>query len=138
MDINDISGKVVDAAMRVHSLLGPGLLESVYEACLVHELSRTGLAVERQLALPVHYDSVVVDAGLRLDIVVEKSVVLELKSVDSLQPIHIAQLLTYLRLGHYPLGLLLNFNVVHMKDGIKRIANNLGGSSASSASSAVK
>ncbi len=123
MEINAISGQVVDAAMRVHSALGPGLLESVYEACLAYELGRRGLDVERQLQLPIRYGDMTLDAGLRLDLVVERSVVVELKSVDALLPIHSAQLLTYLKLGNYPIGLLLNFNVVRMKDGIKRLAN---------------
>ncbi len=109
--------------MRVHSALGPGLLESVYEACLAYELGRRGLDVERQLQLPIRYGDMTLDAGLRLDLVVERSVVVELKSVDALLPIHSAQLLTYLKLGNYPIGLLLNFNVVRMKDGIKRLAN---------------
>lgn len=123
MQINSISGQIVDAAIAVHSALGPGLLESVYEACLAHELQRRGLGIERQLVLPVRYGDILVEAGLRLDLVVERSIVLELKAVESLLPIHTAQLLTYLKLGNYPLGLLLNFNVPRMREGIKRLVH---------------
>ncbi len=123
MGVNNISGQVVDAAVVVHSALGPGLIESVYEACLAHELRQRGLAIERQLVLPVRCGGIQVEAGLRLDLVVEQSVVLELKAVEALLPIHSAQLLTYLKLGGYSLGLLLNFNVPRMRDGIKRLAN---------------
>ena len=138
MDINTVSGQIVDAAMRVHSALGPGLLESVYEACLADELKNGHLFIECQLPLSINYFGKVIEAGLRLDLVVERTVVGELKSVESLLPIHTAQLLTYLRLGHYPLGLLLNFNVVHMKQGIKRLTNTPFPPSVSSASSVVK
>lgn len=125
MTSNDAARAVVDAAIKVHSALGPGLLESVYEACLAHELAQRGLGIERQVSLPVRYGGVVVDAGLRLDLVVEQCLVVELKTVEALLPIHTAQLLTYLKLGDYPLGLLLNFNVPHLKDGIKRLANGM-------------
>jgi GxxExxY protein len=120
---NDLAREVVDAAIKVHSALGPGLLESVYEACLAHEIAVRGLRVERQVVLPVRYGDVTVEAGLRLDLLVGEGLVVEIKAVESLQPIHAAQLLTYLRLGGFSLGLLLNFNVVHMKSGIKRLAN---------------
>lgn len=123
MQLNSISGQVVDAAIAVHSALGPGLLESVYEACLAHELQQRGLRIERQLVLPVRYGDILVEAGLKLDLLVERSVVLELKAVENLLPIHMAQLLTYLKLGNYPLGLLLNFNVPRMREGIKRLAH---------------
>ena len=122
MNVNEISGQIVDAAMRVHSELGPGLIESVYEACLAHELANRSIAVERQLQLPVKYGSLTVEAGLRLDLVVAKAIVVEIKSVAGLLPVHSAQLLTYLKLGGYPVGLLLNFNVPHLKQGIKRLA----------------
>jgi len=125
MTANDAAKHVVDAAIKVHTLLGPGLLESVYEACLAHELVRRGLKIERQLHLPIRYDDVRIDAGLRLDLVVERCLIVELKASESLLPIHSAQLLTYLKLGGYPLGLLLNFNVIHMKDGIRRLANGI-------------
>jgi GxxExxY protein len=125
MEPNEVARTVVDAAIKVHTSLGPGLLESVYEACLAHELGQRGHRVERQLSLPVHYDGMTVEAGLRLDLLVEQRLVVELKAVEVLLPIHTAQLLTYLKLGNYPLGLLLNFNVAHMKDGIKRLANGM-------------
>ncbi len=113
--------QIVDAALAVHTTLGPGLLETVYEACLVHELSKRRLQAQRQVALPVIYDGVRVDAGLRLDLVVEESVIVELKAVHDLLPIHQAQLLTYLKLSGYRLGLLINFNTVLIRDGIKRV-----------------
>jgi len=125
VEINEISGQVVDAAMRVHSALGPGLLESAYEACLVFELHRRGLKAISQLELPVVYDSVKIDVGYRLDILVEDAVIIELKSVEKLLPIHQAQLLSYLRLSGKKLGLLVNFNTLHLKDGITRMVNNL-------------
>jgi GxxExxY protein len=125
LNINEISGEIIDAAMKVHSVLGPGLLESAYEACLKHELLKRGLKVVSQVMLPVQYDGVVIDAGYRIDLLVEDSVVIELKAVEKVVPIHEAQLLTYLKLSGMRLGLLLNFNVLHMKDGIKRMANNL-------------
>jgi len=120
-----LARKVIDCAMRVHSALGPGLLESAYEVCLAHELGKAQLRTERQVALPIHYDGLNLSAGYRLDILVEKLLVVELKTVDKIQPIHTAQLLSYLKLGGQKLGLLLNFNVVHMRDGIKRVVNNL-------------
>ena len=125
LKINDTSGVIVDAAFKVHSLLGPGLLESAYEACLKHELLKRGLKVASQILLPVEYDGVAIDAGYRIDLLVEDTVVIELKAVEKIVPIHEAQLLTYLKLSGKKLGLLLNFNVLHMKDGIKRIVNNL-------------
>lgn len=125
MTANEAAKHVVDAAIKVHTLLGSGLLESVYESCLAHELLRRGLKIERQLHLPIRYDDVTIDAGLRLDLVVEHCLIVELKATESLLPIHSAQLLTYLKLGGYPLGLLLNFNVIHMKDGIRRLANGI-------------
>lgn len=127
--------KIIGAALRVHSALGLGLLESAYEICLLHELGKSGLRALRQIALPVVYDGIQLDAGYRLDIVVEDKVVLELKAVERLQPLHTAQLVSYLRLGHYPLGYLLNFNVVHMREGIKRVINPALLSSDASASS---
>jgi GxxExxY protein len=125
MDLNEISGQVVDAAMKVHSVLGPGLLENAYEACLKHELVKRGLQVEQQVVLPVVYDGVRIDLGYRLDLLVEQTVVVELKAVDKVTPLHESQLLSYLKLGNKRLGLLINFNVLHLKDGIKRMANNL-------------
>lgn len=116
-----VATEIVDAAYKVHSELGPGLLESAYEICLEHELTKRGLTVQRQVSLPVVYDSIEIDAGYRLDLVVEDSVVIELKSVDALLQIHVAQVLTYLKLGGYKLGFLMNFNVTRIKDGVKRI-----------------
>jgi GxxExxY protein len=125
MNINEVSGSVVDAAMKVHTALGPGLLESAYEACLLHELRKRGRKVLSQVALPVVYDGVKIDVGYRIDLLVEDVVIVELKAVEKLLPIHDAQLLSYLKLGGYRLGLLINFNVLHLKDGIKRKVNNL-------------
>jgi|SRR5579859_7119390 len=110
--------------MKVHSALGPGLLESTYEVCLAHELSKVGLTVARQVALPVVYDNMELDAGYRIDLLVGDVVILELKVVEKLLPIHTAQLLSYLKLSKRKLGYLLNFNSVHMRDGIKRVVNN--------------
>lgn len=120
---NDISGNVVDAAIKVHSALGPGLLEGAYEACLAHELRKRGLNVRAQVPLPVLYDGVRINVGYRVDLLVEGTVVVELKAVAKLLPIHNAQLLSYLKLSGHSLGLLLNFNVPHMRDGIKRMLN---------------
>jgi len=119
--VDRLATEIVDAAYKVHSELGPGLLESAYEICLEHELTKRGLTVRRQVSLPVVYDSIEIDAGYRLDLVVEESVIVELKSVDTLLQIHLAQVLTYLKLGGFKLGFLVNFNVTRIKDGIKRI-----------------
>jgi GxxExxY protein len=108
----------------VHTAIGPGVLESVYQTCLLHELQKAGLAVHAQVALPVEYDGLRLDSGYRIDLLVENTVIIELKCVEALLPIHTAQLLTYLRLANKPLGLLLNFNVVHLREGIKRVLNN--------------
>jgi GxxExxY protein len=113
---------VLDAAFRVHSELGPGLLESVYETCLAWELDSVGLAHSRQVILPIHYQEQTLDAGLRLDLLVDCRVVVEIKAVEKIIPVHHAQLLTYLKLSRLRLGLLLNFNVPHFREGIKRIA----------------
>ena len=118
---NEVSHDVITAAMKVHSALGPGLLESTYQACLLHELGKMGVHAEAQVGLPVIYDSVKLDVGYRIDLLVEGLVIVELKSVDALAPIHEAQLLSYLKLSGKSLGLLINFNVTHLKDGIKRL-----------------
>jgi GxxExxY protein len=123
--VNELTEKIIGAAIEVHKVLGPGLLESAYEVCLAHELSLANLSFERQLALPVTYKSLPLDCGYRLDFLVENTVVLELKTVEGLQPIHQAQLLTYLKLGGWPIGLLINFNVPVLKKGIKRMVHNL-------------
>jgi GxxExxY protein len=125
MRINEISSQVVDAALKVHSALGPGLLEGAYEACLAYELRKRGLAVNVQFPLPIVYDGVRVEIGYRVDLIVEDLVLVELKAVTKLLPIHHAQLLSYLRLSGRRLGLLLNFHEPRLKDGVKRLANDL-------------
>jgi len=136
-NLKAISGHIVDAAMKVHSALGPGLLESAYETCLKHELVKRGLEVESQVELPVLYDGVKLNVGYRIDLLVSNAIVVELKSVDKIAPIHEAQLLSYLKLSNLQVGLLINFNVIHLKDGIKRMVNSFQ-PLRSSASSAVK
>jgi GxxExxY protein len=121
MEQNDITYKIIGCVYKVHSELGPGLLESTYEVCLEHELRKDGLNVERQKALPVVYDGIKLDAGYRIDLLVENQIILELKAVDEIAPIHKAQLMTYLKLSELQVGLLLNFNVLDMKKGINRI-----------------
>lgn len=121
--INNISGQIVDSAGRVHSALGPGLLESAYRACLAYELRNRNLAVLEEVPLPVVYGSQRLEVGYRIDILVEDLIVVEIKSVAEIAPIHKAQLLSYLKLSGRPLGLLLNFNVVLMKNGIVRMRN---------------
>jgi len=124
LELNQISGKIIACALKVHTAIGPGVLESVYQTCLLHELRKAGLSVQAQVALPVVYDSLHLDSGYRLDLLVQDTVIVELKCVETLLPIHKAQLLTYLRLTNKPLGLLLNFNVIHLREGIKRVLNN--------------
>jgi GxxExxY protein len=121
---NELTERVIGACIEIHRALGPGLLESAYEECLCHELSIAGISFERQKPLPVHYKNVKLDCGYRLDLVVEQKVIVELKAVENLMPIHEAQLLTYLKLSSLTLGLLINFNVAMLKHGIKRIVNN--------------
>ena len=125
MELNEISAQVVDAAMKVHSVLGPGLLENAYEVCLKYELEKRGLKVQQQVGLPVLYDGVRVDLGYRLDLLVEDEIIVELKTVDRLTAVHEAQLLSYLKLSTKRIGLLINFNVAHRRDGIKRMVNKL-------------
>jgi GxxExxY protein len=120
-ELDRLAHAVVDAAYKVHSALGPGLLENVYETCLAHELTKRGLLVERQVAVPVEYDGVKMDAGFRIDLLVESSLVVELKSSETFAPVHTAQILTYLKLTRKRLGLLINFNVALIRDGIKRV-----------------
>lgn len=119
--LNSISGAIVDCSIRVHKELGPGLLESVYEICLMKELIAQGLTVRRQVALPVYYKGENVGIDFKIDLLVEEEVIVELKAVENLLPIHEAQLLTYLKLSEMHLGLLINFNVKLLKDGIKRM-----------------
>ncbi len=120
---NEVSGLIVSSAMKVHSALGPGLLESTYEACLAHELRKQSLAVETQLVMPVIYDGLRMDLGYRLDLLVEGLVIVELKCVSQFNPLHEAQLLSYLRLSGKAVGLLINFHVRSLRDGIRRLAN---------------
>jgi GxxExxY protein len=120
-ETEDLARAIVDSAFKVHQTLGPGLLESVYQACLCVELAKRDIQYEAQILVPLVYEGVHIEAGLRLDLLVEKSIVLELKSVDKLLPIHHSQLLTYLRLADLRLGLLINFNVDMFKQGVKRI-----------------
>ncbi|MEE8432995.1 MAG: GxxExxY protein [Candidatus Desulfatibia sp.] len=125
MDINKLSSRIIGAAIEVHKALGPGLLESAYEECICYELSIGGLSLERQKPLAVQYKGINLDCGYRLDVVVEDAIILELKSCEKIEPIHKAQLLTYLKLSGIKLGLLLNFNVTLMREGIVRIVNEL-------------
>jgi GxxExxY protein len=125
MDINKLSSKIIGAAIEVHRALGPGLLESAYEECICHELITGGLSLERQKPLAVRYKEINLDCGYRLDVVVEDAIILELKSCEKIDPIHKAQLLTYLKLSGFKLGLLFNFNVTLMREGIVRIVNEL-------------
>ena len=122
-ELNELSRRVLGASIQVHSALGPGLLESAYEACLEHELRGLGLQVERQKTLTIRYRDVIVDPGYRIDLVVESRILLEIKAVRQLIPIHHAQLLTYLKLSGVHLGFLLNFNVSRLKDGITRLVH---------------
>jgi GxxExxY protein len=120
---NALTSEIIAAAIEVHQRLGPGLLESAYEACLVHELRKRGLGVLSQVGLPVIYDEVTLDVGYRIDILVEDRVIIELKAVEKVSPLHEAQLISYLKLSGMKVGLLLNFNVNRLKDGIKRLVN---------------
>jgi GxxExxY protein len=121
--INQVTGAVIDAAMRVHSLLGPGLLESAYDACLAHELRRSGFRVDTQVGLPVVYDGEKLDLGYRIDLLVDGLVIVEVKCVEAIHPVHEAQLLSYLRLSGKNVGLLINFHVARLRDGIKRMVD---------------
>ena len=129
--INRITEGIIGAAIEVHRALGPGLLESAYEQCLCHELSLRKFSFQRQVELPVKYKGVQLDCGYRMDVVVENAVIIELKTVEDLLPVHQAQLITYLKLYDRSIGLLINFNVPVLKDGIKRIVHNFPDSSAS-------
>ena len=123
MNENEISKIVVDAGLKVHRTLGPGLLESAYAACLYHELCSRHLQVEKQKPLPLIYEGVILEAGYRIDLLVENKLIIEIKSADSLHPLHEAQLLTYLKVSNCKLGLLMNFNTVLFKDGVRRYIN---------------
>jgi GxxExxY protein len=123
MKLGHLTGEVIQAAIRVHSILGPGLLESAYRKFLVHDLTRRGIAIDTEFPVSVTYEGATVDVGYRIDLLVEKQVVVELKTVSQLLPVHHAQLLSYLRLGGYPVGLLINFHVRRLRDGLQRVVN---------------
>jgi len=123
MTENELSNKIIGLAIEVHTGLGPGLLESAYKECLFYKIGKSGISVEKEKSMPLVFDEVRLDCGYRIDLVAENKLVIEIKSVEALNDIHLAQTLTYLKLGNYKLGLLINFNVVKLKDGIKRIIN---------------
>ena len=125
MSENELSHKVIGLALAVHTALGPGLLESAYKACLFYKLQQSGLYVEVEKPMPLVFEEVRLDCGYRIDLLIENKLLIELKSVDALHDVHLAQTLTYLKLGNYKLGLLINFNVARLKEGIKRIVNGL-------------
>jgi GxxExxY protein len=125
MEIEDIASKIVAVAMKVHTVLGPGLLESAYQKCMEYELKKDDLKVECEVLLPIKYEKINIDVGYRIDMIVDDSIIIENKTVEKLMPIHEAQLLTYLKMRNCKLGFLLNWNVPRMKDGVKRMVNNL-------------
>ena len=125
MTENEISNLIIGAALKVHKTLGPGLLESAYEECLCHELTKNNLKIEKQKPLPVIYDNMRLDCGYRIDLLVESKVIIEIKSIETLKDIHLAQVITYLKLSGCKLGILINFNVKQLKYGIKRVVNKL-------------
>ena len=125
MTENELSNITIGRALKVHSALGPGLLESAYEACLQYELLKLGLFAETQKKLPLVYESVKLECGYRIDLWVERRLIVDVKSVEAIHPVHVAQVLTYLRLTDCRLGLLINFKVMHLRDGIRRVVNNL-------------
>lgn len=124
MLLQDTTGAVIEAAIKIHRVLGPGLFESVYEEVLEYELKKEGFIVERQVAIPVCYDGLVMDIGFRADLMVDKEVIVEIKSVETVKPVHKKQVITYLRLTGYKIGLLINFNEELLKDGLTRLINN--------------
>jgi GxxExxY protein len=125
MEIEEIAKKIVSSAIKVHTVLGPGLMESAYQKCMEYELRNNGMQVACEVVLPITYEKITIDAGYRIDMIVENAVVIEHKTVERLLPIHEAQLLTYLKMKNCKVGFLLNWNVPRMKDGIKRMVNNL-------------
>lgn len=125
MQLNEVSGAVVNASLKIHRALGPGLLESAYEECLYYELLKTGLHVERQKPLPLVYETVKMEIGYRVDLLVERCVIVEVKAVEALNDVHRAQVITYLKLSGCKLGLLINFHVALLKDGIQRLVYHL-------------
>ena len=120
---NELTGKVIGSAIEVHNALGPGLLESAYKECLYYKLAKGGLNVVKEKAIPLIFEEVKLECGFRIDLLVENKLIIEIKSCEALNDIHLAQTLTYLKLGNYKLGLLINFNVLKLKDGIKRVIN---------------
>jgi GxxExxY protein len=131
MTENEITEEIIGCAIKVHQALGPGLLESAYEECLYYELVKMGFFTEKQKALPLIYEEIKLECGYRIDLVVEKKVIVEVKSVEALNDIHLAQLLTYLKLANIKLGLLINFNVLKVKNGLRRVVNNYSDSASS-------
>ena len=125
MTENELSNKIIGLAIEVHTALGPGLLESAYKECLCFKIGKSGLYVEKEKPMPLIFEEVKLECGYRIDLLVEKKLVIELKNVEALNDVHLAQTLTYMKLGSYKLGLLLNFNVFKLKDGIKRVVNGL-------------
>jgi GxxExxY protein len=125
MTENELSKKIIGLAIEVHSALGPGLLESAYKECFYYKIRKSGLYVEKEKPMPLVFEEVKLDCGYRIDLLIEKKLVIEIKSVDVLNDVHLAQVLTYLKLGNYKLGLLMNFNIAKLKDGIKRVINGL-------------
>ena len=125
MNENELSNKIIGFALQVHNSLGPGLLESAYKECLYYKILKDGLLVEKEKPIPLIFEEVKLQCGYRIDILVEQKLVLEIKSVEAINDVHLAQTLTYMKLGNYRLGLLLNFNVAKLRNGIKRIVNNL-------------
>ncbi len=120
---NELSHKIIGIAIEVHNALGPGLLESAYKECMYYKIGKSGLFVEKEKPMPLFFEEVRLECGYRIDLLVENKLVIEIKSVDALNNIHLAQTLTYLKLGNYKLGLLMNFNVIKLKDGIQRVIN---------------
>ena len=125
MTENEISHKIIGNAIEVHTVLGPGLLESAYKECLYYKLAKSGLWVEKEKAMPLVFEEVKLECGYRIDLLVENKLVIEIKSVEALNDVHLTQTLTYMKLGNYKLGLLINFNVTRLKEGIKRVVNGL-------------
>ncbi len=123
MTTNELTYKIIKLAMDVHSKLGPGLLESTYKECLYYKIVQSGFFIEKEKPIPLIYEDVALDCGYRIDLLIDNRIVIEIKSIDALNDIHMAQVLTYLKLGNYKIGLLINFNVLRLKEGIRRIAN---------------
>jgi GxxExxY protein len=123
MTENELSNRIIGLAIDVHGVLGPGLLESAYKECLYYKAGKSGLYIEKEKAMPLIFEEVKLECGYRIDLLVENKLVIEIKSVEALNDVHLAQTLTYMKLGNYKLGLLLNFNVARLKEGIKRVVN---------------